>query len=62
MAAKHRRVYRYGILAVLATLTILRNPYFFWVNVVFWYFAAVGIRLVYLKLMNTLNKPEQSNS
>lgn len=43
------------VLVILSFLTIFRNPGFFWVNVVFWYFVAVLVRLLYIKLIGCSN-------
>lgn len=45
------------VLAILSFLTIFRNPGFFWVNIVFWYFVAVLVRLLYIKLAGCSNSP-----
>lgn len=42
----------FAVLVVLSFLTIFRNPGFFWVNIIFWYFVAVLVRLMYIKLVN----------
>ena len=48
----------FTVLLTLAACTIVRGP-LFWVNVIFWYFVAVGARLLYsnVKLMSSNAAP-----
>jgi len=38
----------FWVMLVLAGLTIFIAPFFFMINVVFWYLIAVGVRFVFL--------------
>lgn len=39
-----------SVLLIFAVLTIFLDPYFFWVNVVFWYFAGLIVRVVFVRM------------
>lgn len=39
----------FWVIIALSATTIFVDPFFFFVNVAFWYLVAVGVRFVYIK-------------